>query len=211
MVSDQEPRYRLVDSDGNIVGSLYGKPDGSIAIQETASGADREVALAPDGTFSAPSGDFDSVNTETLQITDSSDVKAYPDTQDNLQLTEDEFKTVPLDVIVDDNLNEISGNEWSPNESGNYLISLTAQFNSGVGSPGDRIQVGLFDQNDDIVILKPSQRVGTEINTLTITQNIRLSDSNDYKMRVRNRDSDDEVRTRDRTRTSLRISRNPID
>ena len=66
MVSDQEPRYRLVDDEGNIVGSLYGKADGSIAIQETDSGSDREVALAPDGTFSAPSVETESVNTEFL-------------------------------------------------------------------------------------------------------------------------------------------------
>ena len=66
MVSDQEPRYRLVDSDGNIVGSLYGKADGSIAIQETDSGSDREVTLAPDGTFSAPSVETESVTTDEL-------------------------------------------------------------------------------------------------------------------------------------------------
>ena len=63
MTSDQEPRYRLVDDNGVIRGTLYGKPDGSIAIQETDSGADREVALAPDGTFSAPSVETESVNT----------------------------------------------------------------------------------------------------------------------------------------------------
>ena len=68
MVSDQEPRYRLVDADGNIVGSLYGKPDGSVAIQETDSGADREVTLAPDGTFSAPSVETESVSTEVAEI-----------------------------------------------------------------------------------------------------------------------------------------------
>ena len=68
MVSDQEPRYRLVDDNGNIVGSLYGKADGSIAIQETDSGADREVALAPDGTFSAPSVETESVNTAEAGI-----------------------------------------------------------------------------------------------------------------------------------------------
>ena len=68
MVSDQEPRYRLVDDEGNIVGSLYGKADGSVAIQETDSGSDREVALAPDGTFSAPSVETESVNTEVLDI-----------------------------------------------------------------------------------------------------------------------------------------------
>ena len=66
MTSDQEPRYRLVDANGNIVGSLYGKPDGSVAIQETASGADREVTLAPDGTFSAPSVETESVTTGRL-------------------------------------------------------------------------------------------------------------------------------------------------
>ena len=69
MVSDQEPRYRLVDDEGNIVGSLYGKPDGSVAIQETDSGSDREVALAPDGTFSAPSVETESVSTESLGFT----------------------------------------------------------------------------------------------------------------------------------------------
>ena len=66
MTSDQEPRYRLVDSNGVIRGTLYGKPDGSVAIQETDSGADREVALAPDGTFSAPSVETESVSTESL-------------------------------------------------------------------------------------------------------------------------------------------------
>ena len=68
MVSDQEPRYRLVDDEGNIVGSLYGKADGSVAIQETDSGSDREVTLAPDGTFSAPSVETESVSTESLVI-----------------------------------------------------------------------------------------------------------------------------------------------
>ena len=68
MTSDQEPRYRLVDANGNIVGSLYGKPDGSVAIQETDSGADREVALAPDGTFSAPSVETESVSTDALEL-----------------------------------------------------------------------------------------------------------------------------------------------
>ena len=71
MVSDQEPRYRLVDDEGNIVGSLYGKADGSIAIQETASGSDREVTLAPDGTFSAPSVETELVSAERAVLTGS--------------------------------------------------------------------------------------------------------------------------------------------
>ena len=81
MVSDQEPRYRLVDANGNIVGSLYGKPDGSVAIQETASGSDREVALAPDGTFSAPSVETESVSTAEVQNSAIGDGINYLDPQ----------------------------------------------------------------------------------------------------------------------------------
>ena len=86
MVSDQEPRYRLVDSDGNIVGSLYGKPDGSVAIQETASGADREVALAPDGTFSAPSVETPSLSAGVLDSTSPKNMggRVYADSYDSL-------------------------------------------------------------------------------------------------------------------------------
>ena len=82
MVSDQEPRYRLVDSNGVIRGTLYGKPDGSVAIQETESGSDREVTLAPDGTFSAPSVETESVSTE--------------------RLTSKETSKIPEELLIDD-------------------------------------------------------------------------------------------------------------
>ena len=39
-VSDQEPRYRLVDSNGNVVGSLFQNADGNVEIQdETGTGS----------------------------------------------------------------------------------------------------------------------------------------------------------------------------
>ena len=98
MVSDQEPRYRLVDDEGNIVGSLYGKADGSIAIQETDSGADREVTLAPDGTFSAPSGDFDSVTTERATIAN----------QDFEEIYNETFE----DETIDENIDVSGYDEW---------------------------------------------------------------------------------------------------
>ena len=109
MTSDQEPRYRLVDANGNIVGSLYGKPDGSVAIQETGSGADREVALAPDGTFSAPSVETESVSTEkgnidnvTLQQGTVSDITIH--SGDLVSLGAAEYATIfdstePTDVL----------------------------------------------------------------------------------------------------------------
>lgn len=97
MTSDQEPRYRLVDADGNIVGSLYGKADGSVAIQETDSGADREVALAPDGTFSAPSVETESVSTDQLTSTDGSVFGHEIDTDSTTGSGSDD-----LEVSVDD-------------------------------------------------------------------------------------------------------------
>ena len=87
MVSDQEPRYRLVDDEGNIVGSLYGKPDGSVAIQETDSGSDREVALAPDGTFSAPSVETDSVSTGSISTDHIVDVRDFDSLDDAVSNT----------------------------------------------------------------------------------------------------------------------------
>lgn len=54
MVSDSEPRYRLVDSDGNVVGSFYAEADGTLKIQEGASGNDNEVSIGTDGTLGAP-------------------------------------------------------------------------------------------------------------------------------------------------------------
>ena len=61
MVSDTEPRYRLVDSNGNVVGSLYVEADGTLKLQEGTSGSDNEVSVATDGTFTAPAVSTDKV------------------------------------------------------------------------------------------------------------------------------------------------------
>ena len=107
MVSDQEPRYRLVDDEGNIVGSLYGKADGSVAIQETDSGSDREVALAPDGTFSAPSVETQLVSTEDLDIgddwlvaVDSDDLESKLSDGKNIRLFNRTYSIDTLDKAV---------------------------------------------------------------------------------------------------------------
>lgn len=55
MVSDSEPRYRLVDSQGNVVGTLYAKSGGTLALQEGSSGSDNEIELQTDGTLQTDS------------------------------------------------------------------------------------------------------------------------------------------------------------
>jgi len=51
MVSDNEPRYRLLDSSGAVVGTIYERTDGSLALQEATT--ENEIALRPDGDITA--------------------------------------------------------------------------------------------------------------------------------------------------------------
>ena len=121
MVSDQEPRYRLVDSDGNIVGSLYGKPDGSVAIQETDSGSDREVALAPDGTFSAPSVETESVSTDERTTNKPGTKLTRDDTQaiDANTETKVEWQSAEFDTL---DMGRLANNEIQVPTDGFYYI-----------------------------------------------------------------------------------------
>ena len=62
MVNDQEPRYRLVDSNGNVVGSLFQNAAGNVEIQdETGTGS----VFGPDGIVT-PAIDAGSVSTDEL-------------------------------------------------------------------------------------------------------------------------------------------------
>ena len=166
MVSDQEPRYRLVDANGNIVGSLYGKPDGSIAIQETDSGSDREVALAPDGTFSAPSVETPSLSAEDLESTNregwgepiytESDIPDDPEISFNLDEPLDQGDELLIDIetietdgggelhLLSDQLSD--GDYWhqqnnntSPTTDSNQW--LLASFNSSFPCISGQIQI----------------------------------------------------------------------
>jgi hypothetical protein len=51
MTSDTEPRYRLVDANGNVVGSLFAESDGTLKLQEGTSGNDNELAIDTQGTL----------------------------------------------------------------------------------------------------------------------------------------------------------------
>jgi len=56
MVDDQEPRYRLVDADGTVVGSLFAESDGTLKLQEGTSGNDNELSLTTQGALEAEQG-----------------------------------------------------------------------------------------------------------------------------------------------------------
>jgi len=67
MVSDTEPRFRLVDGDGTVVGTLFAESDGTLKLQEGSSGNDNELSFTTQGALeveqasvsTAPSADND--------------------------------------------------------------------------------------------------------------------------------------------------------
>jgi len=51
MVSDTEPRFRLVDGDGTVVGTLFAESDGTLKLQEGSSGNDNELSFTTQGAL----------------------------------------------------------------------------------------------------------------------------------------------------------------
>jgi len=74
MVTDQEPRYRLVDADGNVVGSLFAEADGTLKLQEGTSGNDNEVSLTTQGALEVEQADIGNlqIRTQTVTVADDS-------------------------------------------------------------------------------------------------------------------------------------------
>jgi X-X-X-Leu-X-X-Gly heptad repeat protein len=76
MVNDTEPRYRLVDSQGNVVGSLYAKSDGDVSLQHGGSNTEFEITSAgldlltndinSVGTLTASTGNITTADLGTL-------------------------------------------------------------------------------------------------------------------------------------------------
>lgn len=104
MVSDSEPRYRLVDADGNVVGSIYAQADGTLAIQEGTSASDNEATLATDGTWQVPSVDTEMLNNAAVVTEDRGDElgAAVADaTADQKALTNSgDLEGSPLPIVV---------------------------------------------------------------------------------------------------------------
>jgi hypothetical protein len=97
--NDQEPRYRLVDSNGNVVGSLFVNGDGNVAIQdETAT----ETEFTPQGV-ATPSVETDAVRTETIGAGDYHYTADYPGADADARLDNALSAAVDGDVICLEN------------------------------------------------------------------------------------------------------------
>ena len=186
----------MVDSNGVIRGTLYGKPDGSVAIQETDSGADREVALAPDGTFSAPSVETESVTTEVASIGElvgslRTDASGDPQTIPHDTTTKVEYRAVnreDSDVVDVD----VDNDEITIQEAGVYQIYARVYWDSDSNwSQGDRTDTSVF-VNGSSESTSRALVGGDDLQTHDVTEIISLSENDTIDIRV-SQESGDEI------------------
>ena len=130
MVTDQEPRYRLVDADGNVVGSLFAESDGTLKLQEGTSGNDNQLSLDTGGR----------VGVEQLSIADSTTVISLTT---NASIPSGSDTLVPMDTVETENANvlsaDLSNDRINVQSNGLYLVSGTITWQTDAGwTVGDR-------------------------------------------------------------------------
>ena len=141
-VNDEEPRYQLVDSGGNVVGSLYVNNSGEIAIQEGTN--QNEATFDSDGKFSVPALEADELSKNDAGAEMSVNT---PTTIPTGSPTEVNFGSSQFDRggYVD-----LTNNQFVIPNEGLYQISVQVLFD-GIPSAGQvRIDVETTDAVDSI-------------------------------------------------------------
>ena len=129
MVNDQEPRYRLVDSNGNVVGSLFQNADGNVEIQdETGTGS----VFGPNGIVT-PAIDAGSVSTETLGISNAVLKVTMSTDQD---IPNDSTVKVAYDTVITDDFGgfDPTNNEYTIQQDGDYVVEVAPRWITPINS-----------------------------------------------------------------------------
>jgi len=134
MVNDQEPRYRLVDADGNVVGSLFAESDGTLKLQEGTSGNDNELALTTEGALEVEQA---TVTNETFISADRSSATGSTSAGTFVALSDGTIRT---DIRGEFN----ASGEFVPDKSGIYQIVVHTDIRGGTAE-GDEITARIFD------------------------------------------------------------------
>jgi len=182
MVTDQEPRYRLVDADGNVVGSLFAESDGTLKLQEGTSGNDNELSLTTQGALEVEQAD---VTNETL-------LRAGLGTDQNISAAT--FETVAFDTVGVDERGEFdpSSGRFVIDESGWYHVDFSVSFQ--VAADSDR----LIAQFNDFTGANPKLAAtgnagGSNDHIISNSGLVQLDSGNEYEVRVQNVNNDDVV------------------
>jgi len=130
MVNDQEPRYRLVDADGNVVGSLFAQSDGTLKLQEGTSGNDNELSLTTQGTL-----DVEQLTAGNVVLDSGSNVTEIRENVISVGANSSEVifdKTTAVDVVSGTINGDLASNvEFTFGDGSTLFISRLARGNAG--------------------------------------------------------------------------------
>jgi hypothetical protein len=176
MVTDQEPRYRLVDADGNVIGSLFVESDGTLKLQEGTSGNDNELSLTTQGVLEVEQLSVAATSIRT-NIASLSSIAA------------DNFENV-IGQVQRDTLSEISGSQFVPSESGTYSISVAVTI---LGADGHELQLRVRNVSQNQTVAGNSIAV-TESpgfrGLISTTAELDLVSGDSYEIQVTNINGD---------------------
>jgi len=121
MVNDSEPRYRLVDSNGNIVGSLYAKSNGDVALQEGTN--EEELTFDSNGDLNVPNAlNSAAVNTEQASIEEMNFGSRETVTIDSNNVIQADSTIIRPDGSTSTTLEAVVSSDGNTPDVGDFLI-----------------------------------------------------------------------------------------
>jgi len=132
MVTDQEPRYRLKDADGNVVGSLFAESDGTLKLQEGTSGNDNELSLTTQGALEV----------EQFRVSESGVRASLRSSQ---SISSGPFAQINFDNTFFDDAGEFdtATGEFTASDGGRYLITASVQLSGFSGGASKSIRISV--------------------------------------------------------------------
>jgi len=135
MVTDQEPRYRLVDADGSVVGSLFAESDGTLKLQEGTSGNENELSFGPQGLL----------NVQELSVAATSVSTAIADLS---SISTGQYESI-IGAPSRDANSEISNGQFTPKESGVYRMLANVTL---LTADGNEVQLRVRNVSQGITV-----------------------------------------------------------
>jgi hypothetical protein len=179
MVTDQEPRYRLKDADGNVVGSLFAESDGTLKLQEGTSGNDNELSLTTQGALEVEQARVTGVlNAKLSRSNIASNVSSG--TYINAFDTED---SDPNNLISD------VDTEIFPPKDGDYRIIGAVGFTDGGSSDKVQIRVRNNDAGSTVAAINSTNVDLTRFPSINFSFEVALQTGNAYEVQVTSADS----------------------
>lgn len=171
-ISDEE--YRIVDSNRNVVGTLFAESDGTLKLQEGTSGNENELVLQSDGT----------VQLDRAAVSEGSS-KAVQDAAQTISSST--FTTISLDSTVRDELGivDLSNNQFTIAFDGLYQIQSHISLSSVPADTG--VLSTTVVNGSDVIKERETQSFSSNLSTsTTVTERLSAGDTVTFEMIITN-------------------------